>query len=290
MVQRVSLAQFRSRMRQAANKQRQAINRYNQKVRALNQKQKRTVEKYNREARAYNARVRANRQKIKQQLRKLQTAWTNTRPSVMTVSARRVHSAFVRIEQRRDAGAAYPDSLYSLAQEETAHSLGAANAIDGGDVAETVDIPALQATTLGDELEAFSPDLTKRWRGALFSLNPQNPDAARHFCTSARECFVTALNIAAPDEVVERNLSKCERTDDGHITRRTKLKYLLVRKNLVDETVEQFVNEDVEDILRLFRLFNKGTHGGVGRFDLNQLAAVKLRAESGIRFLHYMAN
>ena len=53
--------------------------------------------------------------------------------------------------------------------------------------------------------------------------------------------------------------------------------------------MEEFVNEDVEDILKLFRMFNDGTHGAAGRFDLNELVAVKQRAESGIRFLHYLA-
>lgn len=282
--QRVSLAQVRSRLRQAQNKRKQAINRYNQKVRAFNQNRRRAVGAYNRAVRAYNANLR----KLDQQLRKLQTVRTTT--PVMTVSARRVYSAFARIEETRASGVAYPNHLYSLAEEETARSLRVAEVIDGGDVEEPGETAALQETTLREELEAFSPDLTGRWEGALFSLHPQNPDAARHFCTSARECFLTALNIAAPDEIVERNLPTCERTDDGHIQRRSKLRYLLVCKNLVDETVEDFVNKDVEDILKLFRLFNDGTHGRAGRFDLNQLLAIKQRAESGIRFLHYLAH
>ena len=286
--QRISLAQFRSRLRQAENKRKQEINRYNQKVRqkvrAYNQTQKRAVYAYNRAARAYNANLR----NLDQQLRKLQTV--RITPSMTTVSARRVYSAFSRIEGNRASGVVYPDHLYSLAEEETARSLRVAKAIDGGDVEETVETAALRGTTLRDELEAFSPDLTGRWEGALFSLHPQNPDAARHFCTSVRECFVKALDIAAPDEIVERNLPTCERTDDGRIKRRSKLRYLLVYKNLVDETIEDFVNEDVKDILKLFRLFNDGTHGSAGRFDLNQLFAIKQRAESGIRFLHYLAH
>ena len=296
MVRRVSSGQLRSqlrqaqsKLRQAANKQKQAIDSYNREVRAHNQKRKRAVDDYNRAARTYNSAVRSNQRKLDQELHKLQSAST-TRTQRATVSARSVHTAFVRVEQRREAGSAYPEDLYSLFEDEAANSLRAANAIDGGDVAEEDDIAALQATTLGSELEAFSPDLVRRWAGALFSLNPQNSDAARHFCTSARECIVTALDVAAPDEVVERDLSTCTRTDDGRLTRRSKLKYLLVRKGLVDDAVEDFVNEDVEDILRLFRVFNDGTHGEAGRFDLNELVAVKQRAESGIRFLYHLAH
>jgi len=62
--------------------------------------------------------------------------------------------------------------------------------------------------------------------------------------------------------------------DDGRLMRRSKLKYLLVRKGLADDAVEEFVNEDVEDILRLFRVFNDGTHGAAGRFSLDELVAV----------------
>ena len=50
------------------------------------------------------------------------------------------------------------------------------------------------------------------------------------------------------------------------------------------------MNEDVEDILGLFRVFNDGTHGAAGRFDLDELVAVKERAESGIRFLHHLTH
>jgi len=180
----------------------------------------------------------------------------------------------------------YPEPLYALPEDEAANSLRAANVIDGGEAAEAEEVEALQATSLGGELDAFSPDLAGRWGGALFALNPRNPDAARRFCTSARECIVTALDIASPDDVVKRELASCEFMDDGRLMRRSKLKYLLVRKGLADDAVEEFVNEDVEDILRLFRVFNDGTHGAAGRFSLDELVAVKQRAESGIRFLH----
>ena len=90
--------------------------------------------------------------------------------------------------------------------------------------------------------------------------------------------------------IVERELTSCERTDDGRLKRRSKLKYLLVEKGLLDEAVEEFVNKDVEDILGLFRIFNDGTHGVAGRFELNELVAVKRCAESGIRFPYHLAH
>ena len=41
------------------------------------------------------------------------------------------------------------------------------------------------------------------------------------------------------------------------------------------ESLEQFVEDDVENILQLFNVFNKGTHGASGTFDLPQLGAVR---------------
>ena len=37
--------------------------------------------------------------------------------------------------------------------------------------------------------------------------------------------------------------------------------------------------------MQLFDVFNKGTHGAAGTFDLSQLDAVKKRVENGIMFL-----
>ncbi len=290
---RISLSQFKSQVRQAQAKQKRAVDDHNRKVRAHNQKvranqqkRKRAVDDYNRSVRTHNAKVRSNQQKLERELAKLRSA-SSTRTSRVTVSAESVHRAFVRVDQRR---ANYPEELFAAAEEEAANSLRAANAVDGDDVAEADEISALQSTTLAGELEAFSAELPGRWDGALFSLNPKNPEATRHFCTSARECFIAALDAAAPDDVVERELSTYTRTEDGRLTRRSKLKYLLVQKGLLDDAIEDFVNEDVEDILKLFRVFNDGTHGRAGRFELNELVAVKQRAESGIRFLHQLAH
>ena len=51
------------------------------------------------------------------------------------------------------------------------------------------------------------------------------------------------------------------------------------------ESLEQFVEDDIENIVQLFNVFNKGTHGAAGTFDLPQLGAVRKRVENGIMFL-----
>ncbi len=134
-------------------------------------------------------------------------------------------------------------------------------------------------------MRGVSTDLDDRWNGAVFSLNPQNPDAARHFCTSAREILTQILQLKAPDADVIALLPDCDRTPDGSPTRRSKIRYFLARRDMAAENLEQFVEDDIENIVQLFNVFNKGTHGAAGTFDLSQLDAVKKRVENGIMFL-----
>ena len=56
-------------------------------------------------------------------------------------------------------------------------------------------------------------------------------------------------------------------------------------RDMAAESLEQFVEDDIENIVQLFNVFNKGTHGAAGTFDLPQLGAVRKRVENGIMFL-----
>lgn len=296
MARRISPSQLRSQLRRAQSQMRhaqqrrkQAVDRFNRAVRDLDRKTRQAVNDYNREVRAHNARVRANRRRLEQELAQLQRPSLARCSTRVTLSARNLQKAFVRVAERRQAGVGYSEHLYALFEGEAANSLRVANAMEGHEDADQGEIARLQSTTLSGELQAFSTELEERWKGALFALNPSNPDAARHFCTSARECIVAILDGVAPDKVVEGHLTNCTRTGDGRLTRRSKLRYLLVRKGLVDDAVEAFIHEDVEDILALLGDLNKATHGTAGRFDLNQLVAVKQRTESGIKFLYELS-
>ena len=77
----------------------------------------------------------------------------------------------------------------------------------------------------------------------------------------------------------------CQRTEDGSPTRRSKIRYFLARRDMAAESLEEFVEDDIENIVQLFSVFNKGTHGVAGTFDLPQLGAVRKRVENGIMFL-----
>ncbi|WP_226954846.1 pPIWI-associating nuclease domain-containing protein [Mesopusillimonas faecipullorum] len=51
-----------------------------------------------------------------------------------------------------------------------------------------------------------------------------------------------------------------------------------------------FVEQDIEDILRLFHVFNEATHGAAGKHGLTKLQHVRTRVENGIIFLAAIAH
>jgi len=291
MALRISPAQLRSQLRQAQQKQRQAINRYNAAVRKYNSELNRAVNQYNQEVRAHNARVRSNRQKLKRELARLQQAsrsTTTTRHVIYRRSVVNLQQSYKRIEASAASGTwAGGADMLDLAEEEAANSVAALNALLEAPTAELDDatLSSLQSTAVGTELNAISPDLYARWVGALFSLNPTNPDAARHFCTSAREILTSILETAAPDHKVLAVNPEADRTPDNRVTRRARVLFCLKRRDRYDAELAGFVEEDIDNVISLFGEFNSGTHGAAGKFSLQQLAALKQRVESAIRFL-----
>ncbi len=286
----MSLSQYKSKIRQLESKQRQAINSHNQKVRKHNQNVKQSVNKYNQNVRNYNARVRANRQRLKLELNKLNqrqtTRYVTYRSSVISLS-----QSYSHLDQRSEAGNL--ESKYNpfldLSEKETANSAEILNLLNGSsDYASTEGLVA--DSVLENELRGISDDLDDRWKGAVFSLHPNNPDAARHFCTSAREIFTQILEIKAPDVEVMTISPDCDITDHGTPTRRSKIRFLLNKKDLADTGFEDFVEEDIQNIIELFQIFNDGTHGSAGKFSFHQLSAIKKRVEDSIIFLSKLVN
>jgi len=289
MARRYSASQIRNEIRQAQQKQTQAINKYNQAVRRYNQGVKNAVNRFNQAVRTHNARVRANRQRIRNESARLsrQSATTSTRYVVYRTSVETLHQSYARLEDYADSEQL--DSRYNrvldLSERETANSLVVTNSILGDEHAGETPAEDLENAKLLDGLRKISPDLDDRWKGAVFSLSPRNPDAARHFCTSAREIVTQILEIKAPDAAVFSLLPNCETTDRGNPTRRSKIRYFLHRQGMTEDTLEEFVENDMENVVQLFHIFNDGTHGSAGTFDLPQLNAIKTRVEDGIMFL-----
>jgi hypothetical protein len=115
-------------------------------------------------------------------------------------------------------------------------------------------------------------------------LNPLNPDAGRHFCTSVREIFTEVLDVKAPDSFVISYFPNCE-LHQGKPNRRFKIKYILTQKSIHSETLENFVDSDIDELLSLFRTLNDGTHGSAGKFTIQQLLKLKKRVEDSIQFV-----
>jgi hypothetical protein len=285
MARRVTPAQFRSQLRQAQQKQKRAIDNYNRAARNFNQ----AVNNYNREVRAHNSRVRANRARLQAEVRRLNSTTSSRRTVYVrySTSVQTLASRFDRLDAAVDSRSMSRASvdLAEMSENETANSVGVLNSLldESPDVE---DDPALRATSLEAELRQFSEDLVLRWRGALFSLNPSNPDAARHFCTSAREILTLMIQGAAPDAAVLAADPACLLTPNGTPSRRAKVRYLLGRKDAAEPEIEDFVEEDLDNVVELFEVFNKGTHGAAGRYTVRQLMGLRERVESAIVFMH----
>jgi len=283
MARRISTSQFRSRLQQAQSKIRQAqsklrqvqsklqqaettrrqeVAKLNQAIRKYNQSRRRAVDDYNRTVRAHNSRVRANQDRISSARARL-LGLTVAAPLVsLYKSSTALDQTYRRLEARWDLEGV-PDGhewLAAFTESETANSLDAV-AIALGAPAEFLAGERLEKSAFADELRSIDSELDDRWRGALFALSPRNPDAARHFCTSAREIFDRILTSTAPEEKVKREWPDCPRTQSGSPTRRARIRFLLNQSRLYDADLEDFVLQDIEGILGLFPLFNRGTHG-----------------------------
>jgi hypothetical protein len=174
-----------------------------------------------------------------------------------------------------------------LAEQEAANSAEVVNALLAPEAFEQ---PApLQETAITNEIAVISEDLDARWRGALYALNPANPDAARHFCASSREIFTQILDIKAPDDAVFASFPGADRTERGNASRRSKMEFLLLQKGVQFGELAEFASEDIGNVLELFDVLNTGTHGPAGQYDIRTLGAIKRRVENGLFFLSMLA-
>jgi hypothetical protein len=273
-------------MRQQINKVNHAINDYNRAANNYNRQVKQAVNKYNQAVRQHNTKVRQNRSRIEAELRQLNSSSSRISTTYST-SVATVHSTYQRVAATYDTmeyGTQFQEYIYAGIEQENANNLAAANVVL--DNAEPMEPEySLQDTQIMDRLTSISQDLDNRWKGALFSLNPINPDATRHFCTSAREIFTEIFDTRATDKDVFSVMPDCEKTDYGNATRRSKVKFFLHRKGLDDSDVESFIDSDIANVLELFSTLSAGTHGSAGKYTISQLAVIKKRVEDGLIFL-----
>ena len=292
MPRRITPSQARSMFRQAQNKQRQnvqklnsAIRKYNSAARQYNNARRRAIVDYNREVRAHNTRVRANRARLQSALQRLPRQNVTVRFYSLHDSVSRLTTAYERLDNSN------ADPYFSdLAERDTANSVTLLNSLTDPESALEFTGEELADTGISDSLNTISSDLNNRWIGAIFALNPRNPEATRHFCTSAREIIADIFRLKAPDAEVLDWFPKCQITDRGTPTRRAKVRFWLERKGEGDGALEEFIETNMKDINFLFDELNSGTHGPAGKFSLQQLAAVKVRVEDCIGFMCELAS
>ena len=281
MAKRFNMSQFRSQIRQLESKQRQLTNKINTEVRKANNDIKRAVNQYNSSVRRYNAQVQRNKQIISREIRKLQL--TNSIHYSYTSSVRVMHYSYIAVNNAYPEGielSTQQERILDLVEQEHANSVITANAIEN----DESPLENTEDFEINNKLLIVSADLSDRWSGAVYSLNPINPDATRHFCTSAREIFTEFIELKAPDDVVFQFNPSCETTERGNPTRREKIKYMM-RNMQMDESVVSFAEADITNILELFHVLSDGTHGEAGKYSYEKLQQVKKRVEQGINFL-----
>lgn len=297
MVTRVNLSQLKSKLRQIETQQRQAVNRYNQQVRQHNQRVARdinaVISKYNQEVRAYNNRQRTNQQRLRNEVAHFQSQ-ANTQHVTFRESVVRVSNSYERLDQRSTLTTLSPQENYfvDLSEREAANTVSLFNTLEADQFEVQPDddeADDLQKTTISGEIAVVSEELDSRWKGALFALHPRNPEAARHFCTSAREIFTEVLELKAPDDAVFAAMPNCTKTPRGNATRRSKIAYLLSVKGIENPELVEFAGEDVDNVIELFEVLNGATHGASGRLDIPTLRQVKKRVEDGLFFVCRLA-
>lgn len=271
------------------NREVDRVNRHNERVvadrnraaRQYNQNARAAAAKYNQAARTQNAKVAGDRQRYISALRsQLTTRYVEVRSSTLDLNDR-----YERVRQEAQQSSAISE-LLSLFEREASNSAAVAEALIS-DV--SVASEAIEDSGIVEYLSGFSEDLRRRWEGAVYALNPVNPDAGRHFCTSVREIFTEILDKWAVDDEVFAADPQCEVTQKGTPTRRAKIRFLLERKGAGTVGALDFTERNIDDILQLFHVFNEATHGPAGKHGFAKLQAIRQRVEGGIMFLANIA-
>lgn len=260
---------------------RNQINRIQREARKADRQLKQEINNYNRAVRQYNSNLRSNQNKIQRELNRMKFTYTiNTN---YYVSTKLVHDVYTKVSDSYDNGYV-DDDIFNAIENEDANNLELSNVVLNNEEVENSDIE-LDESNISAKLIKISTDLDDRWRGALFSLNPNNPEAARHFCTSTREILKVLIDDGIKDEDVIGSNPQCEKTNNGTPTRKEKIKYAMNKKGISNELIIEFTNSNIENTVSLINELSNGTHGHSNRYSLNQLKSFKKRFEDSINFV-----
>ena len=270
MAKKINMTKFRSQM-----------NKLQREAKRAERKIKQNINNFNREVREYNSNVRRNRNKILRELNRIQS--TNTLNTEYYTSVQLVHNTYTKVNELYNKGIV-DDELFNAIENENANSLELGNVVLNKSEIEDSE-ESFNELNISDKLIKISPDLNNRWKGALFSLSPDNPEAARHFCTSTREILKVLIDDGIKDKDVINNNPKCEKTKNGTPTRREKIKYVMSKKGISSELIIEFTDNNIENIVSLINELSNGTHGHSNKYSLNQLKLFRKRFEDSINFV-----
>lgn len=265
-----NMSQFRSQM-----------NKIQRESRRVQQQLKNSVNNYNRAVRQYNSNVRNYKNKIQRELNRL-----NSNCSIKShyyISTKLVHETYTKVSNLYENGD-IEENLFNAIENENANNLELSNVVLNNEEVENYDVE-IDESNISSKLINISEDLDNRWRGALFSLNPNNPEAARHFCTSTREILKVLIDDGIKDDEVVLHNPQCEKTHFGTPTRKEKIKYAMNKKGIDNSLVVEFTDENIENTVSLINELSNGTHGHSSRYSLNQLKSFKKRFEDSINFI-----
>ena len=265
-----SMTQFRGQM-----------NKIQRESRRAQQQSKNSVNSYNRAVRRYNSKVRYYRNKIQREFNRLYFNYSIE--SHYYNSTKLVYDTYTKISDLYENGD-IEENLFNAIENENANNLELSNVVLNNEEVENYDVE-IDESNISSKLSNISTDLDDRWKGALFSVNPNNPEAARHFCTSTREILKVLIDDGIKDSEVVSENPQCERKNSGTPTRKEKIKYAMNKKGIDNSLIVEFTNENIENTVSLINELSNGTHGRSSRYSLNQLKSFKKRFEDSINFI-----
>lgn len=136
---------------------------------------------------------------------------------------------------------------------------------------------------LEELLALIDPELIRLLRGARKAFASDNPDRVRHTITSFRELFTQVLHHLAPDDEVKNWSTSDKDFDKGRPTRRAR--FLFICRSINCPPFSEYVQKDVEMMLEVAELLQRGTHQVAIPYTEKQLLALKVTLENGIRHL-----
>lgn len=270
MAKSFNMSQFRSQ-----------INKIQREARKAESQLKQSVNNYNRAVRQYNSNVRSTKNKIQRELNRMESTYTIR--TDYSISTRVVHDVYTKVSNSYKKGC-IDENIFNAIENEDANNLELSNVVLNNYEVENSDIE-LDESNISAKLIKISTDLNNRWKGALFSLNPNNPEAARHFCTSTREILKVLIDDGIKDKDVVAANPQCEKTNNGTPTRKEKIKCAMNKKGISNELIIEFTNNNIENTVSLINELSNGTHGHANRYSINQLKSFKKRFEDSINFV-----